>query len=439
MKKIGFSVLGLVVVAAIYYFTSGSEQLTLQIKQQIASKVATLKTQGFTVEKKTSDNKEHFILSFDEPTKIAKFLNTQGAQLTPNDVASLKGLKVGVDVSYLADAYSAASFDIYPIALPNMKITKNDKKTLQKIQSMIDKKTFLLHVDVNKLGTGFQGYMKDINEILVGELTVNLKMTALKFNGDIKDDRLTAITQTLKNLSIKDNNNEINMQLNHLKSHYATTGDTPYDYTTDYTIEEMLMMLKDAFALRINNMSISSNSNVKNHLASVNAQTEITSILFTQAKKTTLFETFILDMRAENFDIQAIKKLETIDPNNEKELLATFQKLISKGVRFEIPNFSIKNITFKNQKLEGFKLTSSFDIDKSLDLSSLKNNPMSMLGKLDANLRLVLSNQLFGLLAQQPQAMLAMMLFHPKDVNGQKVYKLELKDGSLTVNDKKAM
>jgi len=32
-----------------------------------------------------------------------------------------------------------------------------------------------------------------------------------------------------------------------------------------------------------------------------------------------------------------------------------------------------------------------------------------------------------------------MMLFQPKDVNNQKVYKIELQDGSLKVNDIPAM
>ena len=89
---------------------------------------------------------------------------------------------------------------------------------------------------------------------------------------------------------------------------------------------------------------------------------------------------------------------------------------------------------YENQKLEGFKLSSSFDIDKTLDLATLKQNPMAAIGAMDASLHLILSNQLLELIAKRPQAMLVMMLFQPKDINGQKVYKVELKDGKLTVN-----
>ena len=73
--------------------------------------------------------------------------------------------------------------------------------------------------------------------------------------------------------------------------------------------------------------------------------------------------------------MQALEKLETIDPDNKQELLITFQKLISHGIHFEIPNFSVQNVVYENQKLEGFKLTSSFDIDKKIGFSSTRTKP----------------------------------------------------------------
>ncbi|PTB83793.1 hypothetical protein C9926_01065 [Sulfurovum lithotrophicum] len=281
--------------------------------------------------------------------------------------------------------------------------------------------------------------MKDINEVLKGQKSVTLTMTGLKFTGDLKDDRLTGIKQRLKNFSMKGEGDALDMQLNNLTSNYKMTGKSNYDYSTQYSIEEMHIASKDAFQLQMNHISIESDSTVKNNLASITAQTDIKSIHFNEGQKVSTLDSLTFEMKADNFDMQAIEKLETIDPNNEKELLATFQQLISKGIHFEIPNFSVKNLEFENQKLEGFKLTSSFDIDKTLDLSTLEQNPMAAIGAMNANLQLTLSNQLFGFIAKQPQAMMAMMLFQPKDINGQKVYKVELKDGSVKVNGQPAM
>ena len=444
MKKLGLGILGVIAVAAIYYFTSGSEQLTIQMKEQVDAEIATLQTQGFAVEgREVSEKKEHFVISLNEPKKIAMYLNTQGAQVSTQDIEVFKGFKIGIDVTYLADAYSAASFDMYPIALPatltSASLDADDKKALQQINKMIEKKTFLVHVDVNKLGTGFKGYMKDINEVIEGKQPIALMMTALKFTGDLEDDKIKGIKQTLKNFTMKDQSDAINIQVNNLTSNYALTGTTKYDYATGYTIDEILVSAKDEFKLSMNNVTMDSNSKVKDNLTFIAAQTEISSIHFIEGQKTSTLETLIFEMKADNFDMNAIEKLSTINPNNEKELLATFQELISHGIHFEIPNFSVKNLEFENQKLEGFKLTSSFDIDKSLDLASLKQNPMAAIGAMDANLNLTLSNQLFGLLAQQPQAVMAMMMIQPQDVNGNKVYKVELKDGKLSVNGKPMM
>jgi len=443
-KKLGFVLIGAVLVATIYYFTSGASQLSTQIKEQIDADLANIQTQGFAVEgREKSEKKEHFVLSVKEPKKVANYLTSQGTQVSTEDIEALKGMKIGIDVAYLADVYSAASFDMYPVALPtaltSVQMDADDKKALEQIQKMLEKKAFLVHVDVNKLGTGFKGYMKDINEVVEGTNPVTISMASFKFNGDLEKKKLKSIKQTLKNFGIHGKDDEINIQLNNLKSNYKLTGDTSYDYDTGYTIEEIIFTAKNEFNLRVNHVSVDSDSKVKNNLASITAQTKIDSIHFTDGQKTSALETLLFDMKADNFNMQAIEKLETIDPNNEKELLTVFQQLISHGIHFEIPNFSVKQIEFENKKLDGFKLTSSFEIDKSLDLSTLEQNPMAAIGAMDANLNLALSNQLFGVLAQQPQAVMAMMLFQPKDINGQKVYKVELKGGRVTVNDKPVM
>ena len=444
MKKITLGILGLLIIGTIYYFTSGSEQLTIQMKKQVDAEFASLKTQGFAVEgKEVSEKKEHFTISLKEPKKVATYLNAQGAQVRPEDIEILKGLKLGIDIHYLSNAYSAASFDMYPLALPtaltSAVLDSEDKEALKQLEKMIEKKTFLVHIDINKLGTGYKGYVKDINELIDADTKIRLMMTALKFTGDIKDNKFSSIKQTLKNFSIHSDDDEINMQINNLTSNYAVTGSTKYDYTTDYLLEEILVTVKDEFKLRVANVSMDSDAKVSNSLAAVNAKTKVDSIHFTKGQKTSTLETLVFDMKAKNFDMQALEKLETIDPDNKQELLVTFQKLISHGIHFEIPNFSVQNVVYENQKLEGFKLTSSFDIDKKLDLAALEQSPMAAIGAMDANLHLTLSNQLLELIAKQPQAMLVMMLFQPKDVNGQKVYKVELKDGTLSVNGKKAM
>ena len=213
MKKITLGILGLLIIGTIYYFTSGSEQLTIQMKKQVDAEFASLKTQGFAVEgKEVSEKKEHFTYLFKEPKKVATYLNAQGAQVRPEDIEILKGLKLGIDIHYLSNAYSAASFDMYPLALPtaltSAVLDSEDKEALKQLEKMIEKKTFLVHIDINKLGTGYKGYVKDINELIDADTKIRLMMTALKFTGDIKDNKFSSIKQTLKNFSIHSDDDE---------------------------------------------------------------------------------------------------------------------------------------------------------------------------------------------------------------------------------------
>ncbi|SFV59214.1 hypothetical protein MNB_SV-3-1456 [hydrothermal vent metagenome] len=442
MKKIGFGLLGILTVATIYYFTAGAEQLATQMKKEVTDAFASLQTQGFGIKKSvTEEKKEHYTLSLNEPQKVTSYLRLQGVRISQKDIQALQGLTLGIDVSYLANNYSAVSFDIYPLTLPTLLTASADnkeKRILKQIQKMIQKKTFLLHMDVNKLGTGFKGYMKDINEIIADKKKVTLSMKGFTFTGEIKENKLLNIRQKLKNITIQ-GEDEVAIQCNHLISNYTSTGHTKYDYHIDYRLKEILFSAKALLKLHITNIAIDSHSKVINTLAAADSQTKIESIVLEQRQKESRLESLLLEIKAKNIDTQALEKLETIDPKDEKALLKALQTLISKGFGLEIPNFSAKNIIYENQKLDAFKISSHLDIDKTLDVSTLRKTPMAAINSIDADLHLSLSNQLFNFLSKQPQAMLVMMLFQPKDVNNQKVYNVELKDGTLRVNGKQAM
>ena len=68
MKKSGFGIIGLILVAAIYYFTAGSAQITEEMKKQVNNELTTLEQNGFGVNnREIKETEEHFVLSFDDP------------------------------------------------------------------------------------------------------------------------------------------------------------------------------------------------------------------------------------------------------------------------------------------------------------------------------------------------------------------------------------
>jgi len=437
-KKLGLGFIGLIIVGAIYYFMAGSQQLTAQMKKQVNTELTSIQKEGFSVENRDiQKEKEHFVLSFDEPQKIASFLSRQGIQLNVHDAELLKGLKLGVDVSYLADAYSAFTLKMYPLALPDMisasTVNEADKKALAQVEQMLKKKTFLMHIAVNKLGNGFKGHMNDIDEVLHGEKDVTLRMTGLEFSGNLQDGKMKSIKQYLNRL-ILNIPNELDITLLDLVSTYVVTGKTPYDYSTDYRIEKVVIHARSKFKILINDITIHSTSTVKDALASGTMRTNTKSMTMISKGKAYAFNDFTFEIKAANLDVSAFEKLQHVNVNDEAAMNALFQTLISKGVQFEIPTFSVANIEAEGKKMEGFNLSAKVDIDKSLNIAALEVNPLSALSAVDANLEMTLSRDLFRLIAQQPKAMMALMIFQPKNVNGKKVYKLELKDGKFTVN-----
>ncbi len=443
MKKLSLAVLGIILIAVIYTMTSGSTQLVSQVKSQVDTELASLQTQGFSVQgRELSETKEHFVISFDEPEKIAAYFTQRGAQLSVADAEVFKGLQIGVDLSYLADTYSGISFDLYPVTLPvsitASATTPEDKKILTQIEQMLEKKTFLIHCDINKLGTGFKGYMKDIDEVLKIDTAIKMVLSKLEFSGDIKEDSVQTMHQTLQTLSI-DANDTFNFSVNGIKSNYSITGSTLYDYKTDYSIEKMTMQEKGIMMLVVDHFEAMSDTTLKDSLATTNLKTKTKNIVITDKDNKIVLDTLLLDMKVNNLDIGALEQLGKADANNEKEIDAALQKFISQGLQLEIPVFSVANIENLGQKMEGFHLSTLLHIDKSLNIPALQQNPLLALNAFNANLDLSLSKELYTLIAQQPQSVMLMMLFQPKDVNGKKVYNVELKDGRLTVNGSPVM
>lgn len=85
LKKLGFWIFGIVLVLTIYYFTTSysqtikrSEQIT-KLKQQINAQLTQIQTNGFTISnREILKEKEHFIVSLDDPQKAVVFFCTRG-------------------------------------------------------------------------------------------------------------------------------------------------------------------------------------------------------------------------------------------------------------------------------------------------------------------------------------------------------------------------
>lgn len=439
MKKFGFGILGIVIVAVIYYLSLGSAQLTDELKSVVDRELKTLQTKGFAIQdRKISEKGEHFEIVFDDTDKIRKYLKNQGASITKEESDSLKGMKVGIDLDYLKDSYSSISLDLYPTALPyamtQTATSREDKEMLSKIDALFKEKIFLIHVDINKMLSGFKGYMKDIEQTFGDPgAQIEMLMHTMQFDGEIRDERITSVKQRLETLQIKAEE-EMDIDLHGLESSYSVEGPSVYDTATAYSIEKVTFNERSQINMRMEKLEASSLIKMENNLAQSEVQSKVDMIEVTQMGQKNKISNLVFDMQVANLDIKSFEKLQQVDTMDQAQIDQVVQQILSKGLSINIPEFSIKKLTTQNKNLDGFNINAKVDIDKNLDLSALQINPMLALNAVKADLNLSFSQTLHTFISQQPQALIAMMMFQPIEENGNKLYRIKLENGSLSVN-----
>ena len=437
MKKSGFGIIGLVLVAAVYYFTAGSAQVTEKIKVQVNNELTTLQQNGFGVtQREIKETEEHFVISFDDPAKITNYLNVQNAQVKQEDILLFKGFAIGVDAKYLNDRYSALSLDIYPVKLPQSILestNKKDKITVKHINTMMSEKRLLVHLDINKLLSGFKGYIKDIHETFEEEEKITFISQGLKFEGDIEDNKIKALQHRLKLLSL-DTGKELTMKLSNLTFNFALTGSSPYDSDLGYTIEKIDIQGEPKFSMLIKNLNFNAQNSADNDLVKSSIVTKTDEIEISENQKIYKISKILFDFKLDNLDIAALEALQHIDINDTKATNALSQKILAKGITVSIPKFSVKQLEQNGTAMDGFTLSSSLGIDKSFDLGASSKNPLAALNALIVKTNISVSTDLFALIAQEPKAIMLLMLMPPVEKEGNKIYEIEFIKGKLTVN-----
>lgn len=437
MRKIGLGLIGILALAAIYYFTSGSTRVTEEMKKQVNHELTTLQQNGFGIEnREVGKTQEHFILDFSEPEKIIAYLKYQGVQINTKNLSSLKGMKFAVDAKYLKDAYSALSTDISVKALPDEVVAalqKKDPGLLAHINKMIDDKSLLVHIDFNKLLNGFKGYVKDINETFTDDVPVNLLAKGMTFEGSLANEKLKTLKQHIAQLSLHADK-AVEVVLKNLTATYTLTGVTNYDAQTTYSVKNLKAYAADDFQMEGINIKGTSTTALHNKLLKSSASSTIEKITLQEKQNRYALTETSLDVTLDNFDIEAFEKLQKTDPRDRLAINKLSEQILTQGIELNISNLSSKEVSIQHQPMGSFHLNAYGKIDSSLDLTAAQQNPLILLQALSAKTHIEASPALFSHLMQDPRAMMVMMLIPPQEKNGQKVYDLKYLKGKLTVN-----
>ncbi len=438
MKKWGLIALSLLLGATLYYFTVGKERLLEQMHTEVDQQLAVMAQQGFAIKKREGTlNDETIILRFEDPAKIAGFFQAQNIAMSPDDATLLRGFEVAIDLHYLPDSHHSLSADIYPLALPQALIEeKSDPQSapiITHLEQMLQRKAILLHIAMSTTGSHFEGRMEDINETLPSKKPTHLTMQGFAFEGDMEQGVPHAIHQQVRAITLYSDDG-VQIDLKQGRSDYLHTAQSLYDYTIGYQIQTITLQKADKIAMGLEKIAITSRSHTHDGHLDEDINTTIDKVSLTAPQQSYLLDGVALAMRANHLDIQALEALQNSSQSTQETFDKALQRLLSKGVTLQIPNFSIAHIQQGQQRFEGLWLHAKLAIEKGTDATQLRQNPLVLLDKADATVDLALSNDLFATIAIQPQAMMALMLFPPLDKNGKKHYTLTLQKGTLLLN-----
>ncbi len=437
-KKLGFGLLALIIVAVLYYFNHTENVKNLNtLQESVNLQLTEMQTNGFTVsDREIKKDNEHFVIQINDPKKAALFLTEKGIQTSVEEAKELTGMQIGTDVTYLKDTIA---LELYPLTLPTYLTTafttENDQKVLAQLEDMIKEKTFLMHVDIVHSTTTFEGYIKDINEKLEGEKEVKITLQGLHFSGEIKKEQIVKYMQRFGTLHLY-MSDKLNRTISGYQSHYELTGTTAYDYTTDYSIEKIQIADEAEGALFADTISLHATSTVKNGLATETLKTKIKNIDLLFEKEKFGMQTLNMDMNVSNLDIDTLEKLQKTDRTQEKEFDAHLETLVSNNMHVDIPNLSVDKVTLHGKEMYGFSLDAKLDIDKSFDIYRLGMKPKHALHKIDGTINLSLSKEILTFLKEDPKSMLFYMMYRPKRSLGQRIYNINIMDGSVKINGK---
>jgi hypothetical protein len=275
--------------------------------------------------------------------------------------------------------------------------------------------------------------MKDINETFQDEIPVTVAMRGLTFKGNVENEKLKSIQQALALLSL-DAGKELSMKLSDFRSNYRFSGPSPYDTKSEYSVGSIEIKESSPASIHMTGLQGRVANSVANDLLSSTITSKVDKIKLTEGQKTYILSDILFSFNIDNLDVASLEALQTIDPEDEKAMQQISQKMLSRGIKMSIPDFSVKKIEENKVKMGGFKLDSSLQIDKSFNLSSASANPLAILTAFSGQSNILISSELFAVIAQDPRAMMFLMFFPPLEKKDQKSYEIKLEKGTLTVN-----
>ncbi len=454
-KKIIIAVfIVLLVVAALPFVGNKLAEDILAQRVELLNSYGVESTEA-TTESSYLETKKHYKFLIKDEEKFITYINQfSDAQLPPYINAMLKGVVIGVDAKYsnlpLSDGVSV---DIYPLSLSHQMMNdlqKEDAKFYTYLENFLDSKGILYHINYNIVKSSFDGYIKDIKEQYIFDDNVEMKLNLLNATYSGKGTLLaptSLVSQIQKiELSVAKDGETLLFNLKDFNSNSTFKTRSTYMSTASlgsFDLEAKNLGKDIVVDMKKLSMQLSSNTqgkyaevHVENAVENLSISSDAFDINTTDFNYEVAFSEIDKDSLEELTQLLSTKNRQQL-PQLAVELERVGAKLLSKGLKFEVIDLSLKNIALdKGQNLEGFRVKSTLLLKPDVDFAKkAKQAPMLIASSIDLNVNIKLSKKIFGLISQMtPMAFMAQT--YAKEEGNSLVFDISFINGEFKVNGK---
>ncbi len=430
------------------------------VKEKLDTKIETLKANGIesknSIEKLTYLNSSrHYEFVLSDMDKFLNYLSHYSdKQLSPHTSAMLMGTVIGVDLNYSNFPFSeAVSIDIYPLSFSDeimKELERKDKIFFEYIENFLMQKGILYHINYNIATESFGGYIKDIDERQTmsnaSELVVKLTKATFKGEGGfITPSSLQMNIDKIVINMIKANQN-ISIDLDKFSSTSIFNSKTTY--LTSSKINSLSIdvdgIVNNSGSLKISDMDMNIVSNTEEKKAKFNLKSSFSKMFVESNKLNFIASNFNSDLKLFDLDKNSLEELRVLISKSKsgnsiylnKEIRDSSIKLLSKGLKFDIKDFSIKNIKIDNDDLKGFKIDSKIILKEEMNLvKNIGYNPFYLSKNLDLDFNLKVSKKIFSKVSSTfPMTMFAYS--YAKEDMDDLIFEIRFNNNKLSVNGK---
>ena len=496
MKKTLFFSLLLIILVALSPIL-GNKIVTYYVDQEIIAvkkKGITLNFKSETPGYMYTSKQYEFILT--DVDAFAKYLTEYGAGLLPPYTDELlKSIVFRLDMKYHNIPFlEPISIDIYPMYISDGimdRLKGSDNVFFKNFENFITRQGLLYHIDYDLLSENYKGHIKNIdyNERGFDGSNIILTLHNTIFNGSGSFKAPSSLKTNIEKIYFQtsDASKDVSLEINRFNAQsnegmsksaeviYEKSKEL-YDKTKEMyeesDIPEQMNDIKEESedtaremyntSMQMKSMFFKSKDKKSDEEINVEAQNvDINSSTQTDKKKSNnrsyfFFESLNLKSNSnevkmsqvvynssmQNIDVKAFRGLQKLmldlKTSPSYELMTKLQisaiEILSKGLKVQVPEFSVANISYEGEDLGGFKLIAALNIKEDKNLAAkMLFSPFFIVQNLDFKLNLSVSKKIYTKFVQEvPLALLA--LNSTNQTATDLIYDISYINGNLSVN-----